>query len=104
MDKEPTDIVERARRVAEGVPGVVDTEKAAGRTSGTRVWLDMHVRVDPAMSVREAHALSHRVKDAVRGAVPRIADVLVHIEPADQGTPPSDPIHHREHREHREGT
>ena len=37
------------------------------------------------MSVREAHTLSHRVKDAVRGGMPSVADVLVHIEPARDG-------------------
>jgi cation diffusion facilitator family transporter len=82
MDAEQTHIVERARALAEGVTGVADVEKTVARKSGRRYWVDMHVRVDPVMSVREAHTLSHRVKDAVRGAMPRVADVLVHIEPA----------------------
>jgi len=47
-----------------------------------RHWVDMHVWVDPAMSVTVAHDLSHRVKDAVRSGLPSVADVLVHIEPA----------------------
>jgi len=34
------------------------------------------------MSVREGHAIAHRVKDAIRQTDARIADVLVHIEPA----------------------
>jgi cation diffusion facilitator family transporter len=85
MDKEPADVADEARRIAESVPGVVNTEKLAARKSGTRVWIDLHVRVPPAMSVREAHALSHRVKDAVRARMPTVADVLVHIEPAEQG-------------------
>jgi cation diffusion facilitator family transporter len=82
MDKAPEDVMAEARRIAEAVPGVADTEKIAARKSGTQVWIDMHVRVDPSMTVREAHALSHRVKDAIRTAMPRVADVLVHIEPA----------------------
>jgi divalent metal cation (Fe/Co/Zn/Cd) transporter len=40
------------------------------------------VRVAPEMTVRDSHALAHRVKDAVRAAMPEVADVLVHIEPA----------------------
>jgi divalent metal cation (Fe/Co/Zn/Cd) transporter len=76
-------VVDRARQVATSVPGVINTEKAAGRTSGTHIWLDLHIRVDPAMTVREAHAVSHQVKDAIRAAIPRVADVLVHIEPAE---------------------
>lgn len=82
MDAEPTQIVARARALAEAVAGVSDVEKVGARKSGRRYWVDMHVRVDPAMSVRDAHAVSHRVKDAIRAEMPGVADVLVHIEPA----------------------
>jgi divalent metal cation (Fe/Co/Zn/Cd) transporter len=34
------------------------------------------------LTVRQAHDISHRVKDRVREAVPSVRDVLVHIEPA----------------------
>jgi cation diffusion facilitator family transporter len=39
------------------------------------------VRVNPELTVREGHDIAHRVKDAVRGANPRVSDVLVHVEP-----------------------
>ena len=39
------------------------------------------MEVDPQMSVRDAHEVSHRVKDALRQRMPRVLDVLVHIEP-----------------------
>jgi cation diffusion facilitator family transporter len=82
MDEEPTDVVSRARGLAAAVVGVVMVEKVGARKSGARYWVDMHVWVDPAMSVVDAHEVSHRVKDAVRGVMPSVADVLVHIEPA----------------------
>src|SRR5690606_5791030 len=82
MDEEPTELVGEVRRIAEGGAGVRGVEEPTGRTSGARHWVDMHLEVDPEMPVREAHALAHRVKDEVRGQLPRIADVLVHIEPA----------------------
>ena len=49
---------------------------------GLSFYVDLHVRVDGSISVREGHDLAHRVKDIIRGADSRIADVLVHIEPA----------------------
>jgi cation diffusion facilitator family transporter len=82
MDTSPPDIVETARRTAAAVPGVVNVQKAVARKSGVQYWLDMHVRVDPQMTVRDSHALAHRVKDEVRAVMPDVADVLVHIEPA----------------------
>jgi len=32
--------------------------------------------------VRDGHAIAHRVKDAIKQTDARIADVLVHVEPA----------------------
>jgi divalent metal cation (Fe/Co/Zn/Cd) transporter len=45
----------------------------------------MHIWVDPAMSVRDAHGIAHRVKDAIRASMPEVEDVLIHIEPDDVG-------------------
>lgn len=81
MDAEPTEIVEQARALAAAVPLVRDVEKVMARKSGPNYWLDMHVRVDPAMTVRDAHAVAHAVKDQVRAAMPDVRDVLIHIEP-----------------------
>ncbi len=83
MDAEPADVVDEVRRIASAVPGVVRTEKMAARTSAGKIRVDMHLHVDPNIKVLEAHEISHRVKDAVMARMPRVADVLVHIEPAD---------------------
>jgi cation diffusion facilitator family transporter len=82
MDAEAPHVTEAARRVAEKVPGVAGVEKVFARKSGMRYWVDMHVEVDSEMSVVRAHALAHGVKDAIRLALPRVEDVLIHIEPA----------------------
>lgn len=82
MDTAPSDLIDRSRAAAATIPGVVNLDKVMARKSGTRYWLDMHVRVDPAMTVRDAHSLAHRVKDHLRASVPGIQDVLVHVEPA----------------------
>jgi cation diffusion facilitator family transporter len=81
MDTHPRDVVEQVRRIAADVPGVEAVEKVLARKSGLRYWVDMHVEVAPEMSVRDAHELAHGVKDAIRLAMPNIADVLIHIEP-----------------------
>lgn len=83
MDTEQAGVAERAREIAAGVEGVVDVERPIARKSGTGYWLDMHVRVAPEMAVRDAHTLAHTVKDRVRGSMPRVLDVLIHVEPFD---------------------
>ncbi len=87
MDADQQDVTERARAVAAGVAGILDVEKVTARKAGTGYWADMHIEVDPDMSVRDAHELAHRVKDAVMAAMPAVRDVLVHIEPPRQIPP-----------------
>jgi cation diffusion facilitator family transporter len=86
MDEEPAEIVAEVRRISESVPGVAGVEKLTARQSGARFWVDMHLEVDPEMTVRDAHTLAHLVKDVVRSEIPRIADILVHVEPAGDRT------------------
>ena len=61
---------------------------------GYDFFVDMHVEVDPQMTVQRAHEIAHVVKDTVRRELPAVHDVLVHIEPAGQksetGSRPSD--------------
>jgi len=79
----PREVVERVRESAGAVPGVVEIEQCRVRKMGLEFYVDLHVGVNGNISVREGHNIAHRVKDAVRGAQPVIADVLVHIEPAE---------------------
>jgi len=70
------------QRVAKSVPGVVEVEKCRARKMGLEFYVDLHVRVDGKISVHEGHEIAHRVKSAIQQSDSRIADVLVHIEPA----------------------
>jgi len=69
------------RRVAAAVPGVRDTEKLMTRRSGLETHMELHVEVDPAMSVRDAHAVAQEVEETIRRQVPGATHVTVHIEP-----------------------
>src|ERR1044071_3771060 len=82
MDRSPEEDVFRAvDGAARGVAGVLATEKLKIRKSGTRFLLELHVQAEPSLSLQEAHVLSGKVKSAIRGAEPRVQDVLVHMEP-----------------------
>lgn len=82
MDRSPNkEVVDHIRQVAGAVPGVVHVEKCLVRQMGYQYFVDMHVEVDPEMTVRRSHEIAHEVKDNVRAQVPRVKDVLIHIEP-----------------------
>lgn len=44
------------------------------------------VQAEPTISLRDAHIVSGRVKGAIRGAVPAVSGVLVHMEPYERDT------------------
>jgi cation diffusion facilitator family transporter len=75
-------IVRSIRAVASSVSGVIDVEKCRARKMGLDYYVDLHVGVDGNISVHEGHEIAHRVKSAIQQSDSRIADVLVHIEPA----------------------
>ena len=82
LDQSVAEIVETVRAASRAVPGILEVEKCRVRKMGLEFYVDLHVGVDERISVRAGHDLAHEVKDAIRRAEPRIADVLVHIEPA----------------------
>ena len=83
MDTAPrAKIVRAICRVASSVPGVVEVEKCRARKMGLDFYVDLHARVDGNISVHEGHEIAHRVKAAIQQSDSRVADVLVHIEPA----------------------
>jgi cation diffusion facilitator family transporter len=82
MDRSPDrELVEKIRAVAGTIPGVDGVEKCFVRKMGYQFFVDMHVEVDPQMSVENSHRIGHEVKDKVRAEIPSVRDVLIHIEP-----------------------
>jgi cation diffusion facilitator family transporter len=83
MDTAPRrDLVDSICKTAAAVPGVIDVENCRVRKMGIEFYVDLHARVDGKISVHEGHEIAHRVKAAIQQSDSRVADVLVHIEPA----------------------
>lgn len=70
------------RREAGTVPGVRGVEKLLVRKTGLEYLVDIHVEVDPDLTVRAGHGIGHAVKDHLMTRFVTVKDVLVHIEPA----------------------
>jgi cation diffusion facilitator family transporter len=82
MDAAPSPgLLAQIRSTAAGVPGVQAVEKCYARKTGFQYFVDMHIEVDPQMTVQQGHQIAHQVKSRVREAVPLVTDVLVHVEP-----------------------
>ena len=82
MDAAPSrEIIDQIRQIARDTPGVDSVEKCIVRKVGYQYFVDMHVEVDPQMTVLRSHEIAHAVKNKVRDTMPTVNDVLVHIEP-----------------------
>jgi len=87
MDTMPDpEAMDRIRMAGLGVPGVLGIEKCFARKTGLKWHVDLHLEVDPAMSVYESHEIATAVRERIRSDIDWVADVLVHVEPHLLGT------------------
>ncbi len=83
MDTMPENaLMEQIRAAASTAPGVVGVEKCFARKTGLRYHVDLHLEVDPNMTVRQSHEIAHEVRQRIVNSLDWVADVLVHVEPA----------------------
>jgi cation diffusion facilitator family transporter len=75
------DLIEIIRVESKKVEGVIDTEKCFIRKSGMKYHVDLHAIVNATITVKEGHAISHKLKDTLRERIPELGHVLIHIEP-----------------------
>jgi cation diffusion facilitator family transporter len=86
MDRQAEpEMLDEVRSEARAVEGVRGVEKLLVRKTGMEYLVDIHVEVDPDLSVRDGHAVAHAVKDRLLKQFVTVKDVLVHIEPAPAG-------------------
>ena len=75
-------MMQTIRDVAQKVSGVEGVEKCYARKTGLQYHVDLHLEVDPEITVRSSHDIAERVRQRIRHDVDWVADVLVHVEPS----------------------
>jgi cation diffusion facilitator family transporter len=78
-------LVTRAESVLGGVPGVVDVHEVRMRWIGHRLRADAVLAVDPRLDVGQGHDIATAAGATMKGALPQLDAVTVHIEPLDVG-------------------
>jgi cation diffusion facilitator family transporter len=63
-------------------PGVIEAHNVRSRGPLDDIHLDLHILVDPELSLAAAHAIGHRVERRLRERWLGLTDVVVHVEPA----------------------
>ncbi|MEN9846825.1 MAG: hypothetical protein RIS36_1972 [Pseudomonadota bacterium] len=77
------EISQSIKEIAMLVPGVLGTHKCGVRKVGFVYFVDLDVLCDPDETIRHGHEVAHNVGEAIHSALPAVAKVLVHVEPAD---------------------
>ncbi len=75
------DLIKEIRAIAQGVEGILGTEKCFIRKAGMQYHVDLHAIVAAEISVKQGHELAHLLKDKLRLDLPQLGHVLIHIEP-----------------------
>ena len=65
------------------VPGVLGCHDVRTRGSLAEVYVDLHIQVDPGLSVAEGHAIAEDVERSLCDRFDQIVDVIAHLEPQD---------------------
>lgn len=77
----PKEVEDQVRSIAARIPGVMAVEKCRIRKSGTTLFVEIHIEVDPRATVDEGHRIGGAVRGSLRNSDLKIADAFVHIEP-----------------------
>jgi len=75
--------VEDIRESIMGVPGVRELHMLRTRRSGSDALVDVHILVDPILSVSEGHQIGESVRARLLKEIDAVTDVTVHIDPED---------------------
>ncbi len=83
LDKSPDRaLLARVEELLSENPEVVAFHNLRARQAGSKVLLDVCIELDEATSLGRAHEIAHEIAEEIKKKVPRIADALVHAEPA----------------------
>lgn len=81
------DIIDSIVKTTDGVRSYHDF-RCRGKPG--EIFCDLHVVVDPDITVREGHLIGEHVRDRLEAEVPGVVDVVVHIDPFYDGAGAAD--------------
>ena len=80
----PQKDLEHIKALTMEINGVRDAHAVRTRYIGSGIQTDLHVLVDPEITVREGHRISDEVKQHLTSKGPNIIDAVIHVEPYEE--------------------
>ena len=75
--------LEKIKQIIFATHGVAEIHMLRTRMLGGNIFVDVHIIVDPRITVSEGHHISDQVQKNLRDDIENITDVTVHIDPED---------------------
>jgi len=72
---------ELVENLAKQVSGVKDAHETSAVSSDGKLYITLHVSVDPKLSVKETHEIAEKIENEIIGSIHDVENVTVHIEP-----------------------
>lgn len=69
------------KEIACKVDGVIECHDIRTRGAKGHIFIDLHMIVDPSLSVENAHRIAEIVEDEIKNKISEVVDVVIHIEP-----------------------
>ena len=83
LDRAPAqEIINDLREHILPTAGVIGYHHFRARNVGDLVEVDLHLQVDPRITVEEGHDIARSVRENIQSKHPEVLDVLIHVEPA----------------------
>lgn len=60
---------------------VKNIHKIRSRGSMNDMYVDMHIMIDPNMSIEESHELTHKIEKEIKSKISSNCQVIIHVEP-----------------------
>lgn len=83
MDAMEPETIDQIEKLAASVEGVEHVHDVKARWMGHKITVELHITVDGHSTVIQGHAIGEEVRHELLEHVPRLTDVIVHVDPVE---------------------
>jgi cation diffusion facilitator family transporter len=83
MDSMEPQVVAQMESVTANIAGVREVHAIRARWVGHQLTMEVHICVDGTMTLLDAHQIAEEVRHALMHKVPRLNNVVVHVDPVE---------------------
>lgn len=77
----PSDVTEPLKQILKETPGVITYHHFRSRRNGPKIILDVHIKVDPDITVEQGHAIASRAEARLKQGHGSSLTATIHMEP-----------------------